>query len=114
MSWVAAMGMSDIIHKSASNPPTNEIRIENSKEGDTFRGCMSNNYRENMPHVSHEAFSPIQFRTLSYICISILVMAAIGLFNESYSKRKSAARRKQKESVAYLIAMHKNTREHKV
>ena len=100
--------MMRMVQKHLNRPPFEFIRIENAREGDTYRDCLAENYRDNLPHVSYDAFKPVQFKTLVYICATLIFTGAIFLSFEFQIKQKLKASRRKRKLVAKIIALHRS------
>lgn len=89
LAWASNLGLPGMFLYNLKQQPVDLIRIENSEEGDTYRGCLSENYRENMPQVSCAAFQPVQFKVLSYIFAGLMATGMYCFLCEIHYKRKA-------------------------
>ena len=104
VSWSYALGITVMLKLKSRNPPIELLKINNSKEGDTYRDCMADDYRENMPQVSHSAFTPVQFKTLFFILFTWIALA--GYFLACERNRDRRARIMKSERSVFIRILH--------
>ena len=88
-------------------PMIDVVKIESRQEGDTYRDCLADNYRDNMPQVSPAAFSVIQFKTLAYICAGLIALAVYVLFCERKRKLNQQVHRRLRQQLIRFRRTHK-------
>ena len=85
MLWILAMGLENMWRRFINVFPVDEKMT--SREGDLFRSCRADNYRENMPHVDCAPFGPVQFKALAITCGVLLALSVLAIVREM-CKRK--------------------------
>ena len=86
MKWIVAMGFNSMWDKFHDILIING-KINNREEGDIFRNCLSDDYRENLPQVKLAPFAPVQFKALTITCGVLLVLSVVAIVRERYNKR---------------------------
>lgn len=108
LSWAMTMGYPKMV-TFLMNRPLDMIKIGNQLEGDIFRQCLSDDYRENVPPISQAAFALIQFKTLLICSIMLVCFAFIPLFYER-SKEKKIVFLKNRRKMARLMSKRNKNR----
>lgn len=85
-SWAYALGSKEMFAFKMNVLPVPYFTIQNPTEGDIYRKCLEDDYRENLPYSSSDAFSPKQYKLLVWICAVLLLLATICLFVELLRK----------------------------
>ena len=101
-----SMGLTQMMQKKLNEVRFGFIKTTNQFDGDTFRDCLAENYRDNMLHVLPKSLSPIQFRKLSYTFAGLVCLAFICSRFERRKKRKESLMRWKKE-VKKIIHGHR-------
>ena len=83
-SWAFSLGIREMILLDLNQVPTNAFQIQNQAEGDIYRSCLD--YRENMSNVKFAPFAPIQFKTLGYSYVLLLLAASTCLTCENFKQ----------------------------
>ena len=111
--WGSNLGLGQMYLFKLDKLPFDIIKIENQAQGDTYRDCLADNFRINLPQVSHEAFSLVQFKILLFVCQVIICTTVISLLFEFKNKQRAQIV-KMKRRMACLMALYKDQRLHVV
>ena len=84
MSLGFEMGFENMLDRSADISPE---KMGNQQEGDIYRSCLADDYRQNMPQVECAQFAPVQFKALTITCGVLLVLSVAVFARELYKKR---------------------------
>ena len=87
MHWILAMGFENMWRRFINVLPVDEKMSK--REGDIFRSCRADDYRENMPQVDCAPFAPVQFRALAITCGVLLLLSALAIVREMYKRPKN-------------------------
>lgn len=90
--WAFSLGLVKMVLINLNKPPMEIVKIANSEEGDTYRNCLADNYRDNLPQVQFSAFTPAQFRNLTEVYFILILTAAIYLIFEFFQREYSTVR----------------------
>ena len=85
MHWILAMGFENMWRRFINVLPVDEKMSK--REGDIFRSCRADDYRENMPQVDCAPFAPVQFRALAITCGVLLLLSVAAFAREMYLRR---------------------------
>ena len=86
MKRIVEMGLNSMWDRFNDVVPIDD-KIKNQEEGDIYRNCKANDYRQNLPHVECSPFTPVQFKVLVITCGVLLVLSVVAMVREKYRKR---------------------------
>ena len=82
------MGFEQMFQRHIAKMPTGVVTIKGHDEGDMYRNCLADDYRQNLPHVECAPFTPKQFKALVITCGVILLLSLVAFFCENRKQRR--------------------------